>query len=168
MWATLQNYILLHFTDHASSPWPPLPPLFSLPYRKKCSRNKSHKVSGWKQAHVGMEPSKTNRTRWEWHYNTFTPFLHLVPFWQLRTPQNSPHAHWPIHTKEMHNYTPTRYSALLTQQPFTCKTTICTMFSRNKSSQLNWHSNMPYKTQHLSCTPQLLHTRQTTSAMPNQ
>ena len=42
--------------------------------------------------HVGMEASKTNQTRWEWHCNTFTPSLHLVPFCQLRTPQNSLHA----------------------------------------------------------------------------
>ena len=44
----------------------------------------SHKKVFWtKQAHVGMEPSKTSWTRWEWHYNTFTPSLHLVPFSQL-------------------------------------------------------------------------------------
>ena len=34
----------------------------------------------------GMEPSKTNQTR---RHNTFTPSLHLVPFCQLRIPQNS-------------------------------------------------------------------------------
>ena len=41
------------------------------------------KYSGWpeeKQVHVGMEASKTNQTRWEWHHNIFTPSLHLVPF----------------------------------------------------------------------------------------
>jgi len=42
--------------------------------------------------HVGMEASKTNQTRWKWHHNTFTPSLHLVPFCQLCTPQNSLHA----------------------------------------------------------------------------
>ena len=42
---------------------------------KKCSKGK--------QAHVGMERSKTSRTRWERHHNTFTPSLHLVPFCQL-------------------------------------------------------------------------------------
>ena len=35
-----------------------------------------------KQAHVGMEPSKTNQTRWEHYHNTFTPSLHLVQFLQ--------------------------------------------------------------------------------------
>ena len=30
-----------------------------------------------------MKASKTNQTRWEWHYITFTPSLHLVPFCQL-------------------------------------------------------------------------------------
>ena len=29
----------------------------------------SHNKVFWKQAHVGMEPSKTNQTRWEWHHN---------------------------------------------------------------------------------------------------
>ena len=37
----------------------------------------------WKQAHVGMEPSKTSQTRREQHHNTFTSSLHLVPFCQL-------------------------------------------------------------------------------------
>ena len=41
------------------------------------------KFSKGKQAHVGMERSKTSRTRWERHHNTFTPSLHLVPFCQL-------------------------------------------------------------------------------------
>ena len=41
------------------------------------------KFCGRKQADVGMKPSKTNQTWWEWHHNTFTPSLHLVPFCQL-------------------------------------------------------------------------------------
>ena len=41
------------------------------------------KFSERKQAHVGMGPSKTSRTKWERHHNTFTPSLHLVPFCQL-------------------------------------------------------------------------------------
>ena len=41
------------------------------------------KFSEWKQVHVGMEPPKTSQTRWEWHHNTFTPSLHLVPFCQV-------------------------------------------------------------------------------------
>ena len=36
-----------------------------------------------KKAHIGIEPLKTNQTRCEWHHNTFTPSLHLVPFFQL-------------------------------------------------------------------------------------
>ena len=31
-----------------------------------------------KQEHVGIEPSKTNQTRWEWHHNTFTTFLYIL------------------------------------------------------------------------------------------
>ena len=49
--------------------------------KKKSNKNKSHKsFLNEKQAHVGMEPSKTSHKGWEWHYNTFTPPLHLVPF----------------------------------------------------------------------------------------
>ena len=66
-----------------------------LPFLKSNTKNKKHqeqvtkKFSEWKQVHVGMEPSKTNQTRWEWHHNNFTPSLHLVPFCQLCTPKNS-------------------------------------------------------------------------------
>ena len=47
--------ILSYFTDHTSSLWLPLPPLFSLSYHsyKKATRT----FSEWKQAHVVMEPS---------------------------------------------------------------------------------------------------------------
>ena len=47
-------------------------------------QRRSHKkFSEWKQVHVGVEPSKSNQTRWEWHHNTFITFLHLMPFSQL-------------------------------------------------------------------------------------
>ena len=59
--------------------------------KKKATETSHKKFSEGKQLHVGMEASKTNQTRWEWHHNTFTPSLHLVPFCQLRTPQNSLH-----------------------------------------------------------------------------
>ena len=58
-----------------------------------------------------MEASKTNQTRWEWHHNTSTPSLHLLPFCQLCTPQNSLHALSPPICIEW-----TSYSALLTPQ----------------------------------------------------
>ena len=45
-------------------------------YRRQADIYTSHK----KFLHVGMETSKTNQTRREWHHNTFTPSLHLVPF----------------------------------------------------------------------------------------
>ena len=46
-----------------------------------CVYHTSHKkFSEEKQVHVGMEDSTINQTRWEWHHNTFTSFLHLVPF----------------------------------------------------------------------------------------
>ena len=49
-----------------------------------CEILTSHKkVFQRKQAHVGMERSKTSQTRRERHHNTFTPSLHLVPFCQL-------------------------------------------------------------------------------------
>ena len=37
----------------------------------------------WYEVHIGLEPSKTDQTRWEWHHNTFKPSLHLMPFLQL-------------------------------------------------------------------------------------
>ena len=85
--------VLCEKVYHASSPRPPLPPFFSFTIPKwKSNRNKSQKFSEGKQAHLGMEASKTKQTRWEWHHNTFTPSVNLVPFCQLCTPQNSLHA----------------------------------------------------------------------------
>ena len=75
------------------------PPTSFLSYNSKkykTTETNHKKFTEWKQAHAGMEPSKTNQTRWEWHHNPFTPSLHLVPFCQLFTPQNSLHAHYPI------------------------------------------------------------------------
>ena len=69
-----------------------LPFLINYQKKKKQQEQVTKKFSEWKQAHVGMEPSKTSQTRWERHHNTFTPSLHLVPFCQLCTPQNSLHA----------------------------------------------------------------------------
>ena len=77
----------------------------------KCSWQPD-KLQVTKQMHLGMESSKTNQTRWEWHHNTFPPSLHHVPFCQLCTPQSSLHA--------LNLFTPTKwtlYSALLTPQP---------------------------------------------------
>ena len=55
-------------------------PLLAANYRQtlRCYfyQQVTKKFSEWKQAHVGMEPSKTNQTRWECHHNTFTPSLH--------------------------------------------------------------------------------------------
>ena len=50
-------------------------------------------------------------------------------------------------TKGMRNYTPTRHSALLTQQPSTCKTTICATAysSATKVHNIKWHSNIPFR-----------------------
>ena len=88
LWTT--QFHVSYPTDHASSP---CLPLFSLTtsIKKKQQEQVTKKFSKWKQAHVGMEPSKTSQTRWERHYNTFTPSLHLVPFFQLCTTKNSLH-----------------------------------------------------------------------------
>ena len=63
-----QNSMLLYFTDHASSLRSPLRPLFSLTiprHKKKQQEQVTKKFSERKQAHIGMEPSKTKQTRWE-------------------------------------------------------------------------------------------------------
>ena len=59
-------------------------PLFPLTISKNNSKKKHKQVtktfSKGKQAHVGMECSKTSRTRWERHHNTFTPqHIHTIP-----------------------------------------------------------------------------------------
>ena len=42
--------------------------------------DKSQKVF-WRKTGACRDRSlKTNQTKWEWHHNTFTPSLHLVPF----------------------------------------------------------------------------------------
>ena len=61
------------------------------PKTKPTTGTNHKKFSERKQAHVEMESSKTNQTRWEWHHNTFTPSLH--PFCQLCTPRNSLHTY---------------------------------------------------------------------------
>jgi len=43
------------------------------------------KFSEWKQVHTGMEPWKTNQTRWEWHHNTFTPSLYISESMETRS-----------------------------------------------------------------------------------
>ena len=65
-----------------------LPFLKTIPEKKE-SQTSPKKFSKGKQAHVGMERSKTSRTRWERHHNTFTPSLHLVPFCQLYAQQKT-------------------------------------------------------------------------------
>ena len=78
-------YRVCIFSPHLSS---------LLPFLKTKIAQTSHKkFSKGKQVHVGMERSKTSRTRWERHHNTFTPSLHLVPFCQLCTTKNSLHTH---------------------------------------------------------------------------
>ena len=42
--------------------------------QQKTNSQVTKKVSNWKQAYVGMKPSITNQTRWQWHHNTFTPY----------------------------------------------------------------------------------------------
>ena len=154
--------------DHASSLGLPshLPSL--LPFlnentkMKKSDRKQVRKsFPSWKQAHVGMEASKTNRTRWEWHHNTFTPSLHLVPFCQLCTPQNSLHAlslpimHWMKKVLSYAHHGPTHK-----RRP------ISAMFSSNKILQHNLNSNITHRpsiahTLHSFC----IQSRQTISAM---
>ena len=94
-----------------------------------------------------MEPSKTNQTRWEWDYITFTPSLHLVQF------ANYAHRTLYLHfglshplkdcmtTHQQDTQHCLLHSLSHTRQP------ICAMFNsnNNKSSQHNSHLNMPYK-----------------------
>ena len=155
---TLQTmHLPLGLPSHLSSL---LPFLKNKTKQQKKKEQVTKKFSERKQAHVGIEPSKTNQTRWEWHHNTFTPSLHLVQFCQLCT-QNSLLALWPIHThyKGLHDYAPTRHSALLTPQLFAYN--MCHVQRQQKLttySHLNCHTNTSllmdstasaYKTDHI-------------------
>ena len=91
----VNNTILyFHTLQSVHLPFPTsllLPFLKTIP-KKKQQEQVTKKFSKGKQAHVGMEPSKTSQTRCERHHNTFTPSLHLVPFCQLCTQKNFLHA----------------------------------------------------------------------------
>ena len=68
-----------------------------LPFVKKCQKNgTSHKKIFWMKTNTRRDETPkiklTELRRREWHHNTFTPSLHLVPFCQLCTLQNSIHA----------------------------------------------------------------------------
>ena len=82
-----QISILSYFANHASSPQPLLPPLFSLNIPKK-KTGKSHKKC-WMKTSPCKDATLKNQLnynyRWDWRYNTFTPSLHLVPFCLLHT-----------------------------------------------------------------------------------
>ena len=123
--------------------------------RKKGNRNKSHKVfTEGKQAHVGLEPSKSNQSRWEWHHNIYTPSLHLVPFCLLCTPQNS------LHVLSLFICIDEQDTQLCSLHSLTHKRRpISAMFSSNKISQHKLQYAI--QTQHCSCTPQFLHTLKT-------
>ena len=122
------SIFLSYFINHASLPPPPLPPHFSLTISKqqykKSNRSKSQRVF---YAHVGMESSKSNQTRWEWHNSTVSPSLHLVPFCQLCTPK----------TLYMHlAYSFALYNKVLSiAQSTVFHLSIYAMFSNNKISQ---------------------------------
>ena len=92
----------------------------------------------------------------------------------LLTPHQRGTQHCSLHINEAlstAHSTSTRHSALLTPHqrgtqhcslhslPHT-RQLISAMFSSNNSSEINSHSNMPYRLQirHFSCTPQPLHT----------
>ena len=95
---TLQTiHLPLGLPSHLSSLLP-----FLTKKKKKKPAGTSHKKVFWmKTSTVGMESSKTNQTRWEWHHNT-SPSLYLVPFCQLCTSLYKLSTYtWPIHTHQM-------------------------------------------------------------------
>ena len=85
--------------------------LHTIEHEHEQQEQATEKCSEQNLAHVGMEPSKTNQTRWEWPNSTFTPSLH---------------AHQNSHSRAFH-----------------IKGSTCVRLSSNKSSQHNWHFNMP-------------------------
>ena len=107
--------------DHASSPRPLLPHFFSLTIpkrqykkeKKKQQKQVTKSFPSWKQAHVGMEASKTNQTRWEpmtpQHFHTIPTSCAILP---------TMHTHKTLYMHLAYPYAlneqGTRYSALLT------------------------------------------------------
>ena len=156
---TKKFYIVIsYFIDQASSPWPPLPPLFSLTnITKTINRNQSRKFSEWKQVHVWMEPPKTK--------GMIPQYFHTIPISCAILPT--------MHTKTLCMHL--AYSICIDEQG----TQLCllhslthkrqatsAMFSSNKISQHNLNSNIPHR-------PSIAHalhsfwiqSRQTISAM---
>ena len=115
-------------------------------------KQREHVTQKWKQVYVGMEPSKTNQTKWEWKHKSF---LHHVPFCQICTPQNSLHA--------LSLFTPTKWT-LYTQPAhstaFYIKGNLYLPSSAKKFHNLTYHTD-PARALHV----QFLHSRQTISAM---
>ena len=105
---------------------------------KKQQEQVTKKFSERKQAHVGMEPSKPakqdgNNTTTLSHH----PYIlcHFANYAHHKTTCTLAYSH-PLNNQ-------TRHSPLLTPQPSAYK--ISAMFSSNKISQHNLHSNMPYR-----------------------
>ena len=112
-------------------------------------------------------------------YNTFTPSLHLVPFCQLRTPQNPSHTSYTHKPTNKHNTL--QLASFPTTQPTlqTCQHGISyrpTQYCSHHSLPLQDNPYLPClaatkahnihnppqhatQTQHRPCTPQLLHTK---------
>ena len=124
------------FPSHPSSLLP-----FLISSTKKPNRNKSKGFSEWKQAHVGIEPSKTNQTRWKWHHNTFIPSYILCHFAKY-----AHHESFYMHLASSICIEWTRYSVLLTP---VFHQSLSAMFSSSKISQHNLNSNLnsniPYR-----------------------
>ena len=121
-----QSFILLYFTDHAPSLWPPFPPLFSLTIPKKKTPNKKTQ----EQVTKNICLMKTSRCRDGIHKNQpnkmgMTP-QYIIPTSCAILPCNyAHHKTLDMHirlftpTKRMCNYTSTRQSTLVTPQPST-------------------------------------------------
>ena len=118
----------------------PLLPLFSLTIPKKQNKKyKSPMFSEWRQAQMGWNSQKPTK-----QYGNDTTILSHHPYILCNfancTPQNSLHAYcyWYPLNKQSTQYWYSLHSLLHKRQP------ISAMFSSNKSSQHNLHSNMPY------------------------
>ena len=115
-----QSSILLHFMNHASSLWPPVPPLNN---NKKHSRNKSQ--NSFMNESKPMDGTLKNQSE---HNGSETTILsqhryilcHFANYAHYKTL----HMHISLFMpgKWMHNYTSARHSALLTPQHFVYQT----------------------------------------------
>ena len=112
--------------SHLSSPLPFLNE--NTKKKNKQQKQVTKSFPSWKQVHVGMEASKTNQTRWEWHHNTHTIQTSCACHF-------ANHAHHKLHWMN-------KVLSFAHHSPTHKRWPISAMFSSDKTSKGNLNSNI--------------------------